>query len=143
MSKKINRFELLEHTGDLGLQVWSSSLEGIFATAAQGLFYVISELKNVEAQKRLEIQLEAESLEELFVRWLNHLNFLFVTEEMLFCRFDPIKIVNNTHLSATVSGESISMEKHEILREIKAVTYHQLNLKQVETGWFAQVIFDL
>jgi SHS2 domain-containing protein len=61
---------------------------------------------------------------------------------MLLCEVKQISVQNGL-LKATINGEVFSSEKHEILREIKAVTYHQLILEKRDNCWFAQVIFDL
>ena len=137
-----NKLKFLDHTGDTGIQVWGDSLEDIFSIAAKGMFYVISESENIKSETEYPISLQADSNSELVVFWLSELNFLFATEGMLLSQVDQIS-VQDGRLEAVVTGEIFSPEKHEILREIKAVTYHQLILEQKNEGWFAQVIFDL
>ena len=93
-------------------------------------------------KQKIDISLDADNDSELLVRWLNHLNFLFSAEGILMRQFGQLTIKNN-QLRTTVFGETFNPEKHEIYREIKAVTYHQLILEQQNKHWFAQVIFDL
>ena len=126
----------------MGLQIWSDTPEGIFVQAARGLFTTLTDFNTIESkiQKRLEIHGESHS--DLLVNWLRELNFLSITEELLFCQFD-IESLNDTYLTASLSGESISTGKHTIDREIKAVTYHELVFEQLKAGWYARVIFDL
>ena len=100
------------------------------------------ESENIKSDKEYSISLQADSKIDLLVYWLSHLNFLFSTEGMLLCEVKQISVKNGS-LKATISGEEYSSEKHEILREIKAVTYHQLILEKQNDSWFAQVIFDL
>ena len=51
---------------------------------------------------------------------------------------------SETEMAATVYGEPVNFDKHEVYTEIKSVTYHQLQVVQKGDGsWFAQVIFDL
>jgi len=47
------------------------------------------------------------------------------------------------HLIATVTGEQFDARRHELLREIKAVTYHQLTIDQGEEEWTARIVFDI
>jgi SHS2 domain-containing protein len=138
----LERFEFLDHTGDIGLKVWSSTLGGLFTQAAEGLFSVITDFKNISPKKKIDVSLEAVNDLELLVRWLNHLNFLFSAEGILIRQFGKLEI-KNYQLKTTVLGEMFNPEKHEIYREIKAVTYHQLILEQQDKNWFAQLIFDL
>jgi SHS2 domain-containing protein len=42
-----------------------------------------------------------------------------------------------------VTGEPFDGRKHEICKEIKAVTYHQTEVRQTDAGWTARVIFDV
>ena len=73
----LDRFEYLDHIGDIGLKVWSSDLEGIFRQAAEGLFSIITEFNNISPKQKIYVSIDADNSTELLVRWLNHLNFLF------------------------------------------------------------------
>ncbi len=137
----VSRFELLEHTGDLGLEIWSETPEGIFEAAARGLFSILSDLDSIHAEIQRRIELQGSSMADLLVDWLRELNFLSITEDLLFCRFE-IEL-DGSSLKALISGEPISPDKHRIHREVKAVTYHDLVFEKSKTGWYARVIFDL
>lgn len=143
MENKIqSRFELLEHTGDLGLEVWSESPEAIFETAACGLFSIIADLDSIHPETEKKLSLQAISKEELLVDWLRELNLLCTIEDFLFCQFRILELKDNK-LDAIVTGEQISPDRHNITREVKAVTYHDLVFEKRDNGWFARVIFDL
>ena len=137
-----SRFELLEHTGDSGLEVWSDSPEGILETAALGMFSILVELNTIQPEFQKSIELQSGSREDLLVDWLRELNLISILDEMLFCRFEIQKLKDNS-LNAHIFGEPVSKDKHKIFREIKAVTYHDLIFEQRDSGWFARVIFDL
>jgi SHS2 domain-containing protein len=70
------------------------------------------------------------------------LNFLFFTKREIYKEF-AIENLSEVNLTAKVRGERIDYERHEIFTEVKAVTYHQLYIKETADGWEAQVIFDL
>ena len=136
-------YEYLEHTADMGMAVRGKDLSELLTHAAQGLFAAIAVLETVDETVSLEIQLTAESVEELFVEWLDELVFRHETEEVFFKRAE-IQGCSETEMSATVYGEPMNFDKHEVYTEIKSVTYHQLQVVQKGDGsWFAQVIFDL
>ena len=136
-------YEYLEHTADMGLLVRGKNLAELLRNAAQGLFETIAVVDTVDEVALTEICLTAESVEELFVRWLDELIFRHETEEIFFKRAD-IHRCSETEVSATVYGESVNFDKHEVYTEIKSVTYHQLEVRQKTDGsWQAQVIFDL
>ena len=136
-------YEYLEHTADMGLLVSGGSLSELLTHAAQGLFETIAVVETVDETASIEIHLTAESVEELFVGWLDELIFRHETEEMFFKRA-IVQGCSETEIFATVYGEPSNFDKHEVYTEIKSVTYHQLEVVQKGDGsWFAQVIFDL
>ena len=136
-------YAYLEHTADMGMVVSGKSLSELLTHAAQGLFETIAVVETVDETVSVEIHLTAESVEELFVGWLDELIFRHETEEIFFKRAE-IQQCSETEMSATVYGEPVNFDKHAVYTEIKSVTYHQLQVVQKEDGsWFAQVIFDL
>ena len=136
-------YEYLEHTADMGMVVRGKNLSELLTNAAQGLFETIAVVETVDETKAIVVHLTAESVEELFVAWLDELIFRHETEEVFFKRAE-IQQCSETEMSATVYGEPSNFDKHEVYTEIKSVTYHQLQVVQKGDGsWFAQVIFDL
>jgi SHS2 domain-containing protein len=117
-------------------------LPELFAVGGRALFDAITELDSIRPQLERKIEVEAGDVEALLVAWLSELNFRCVTELELFCEF-VIDAISPTSARATVRGEKIDPARHVIQTEIKAVTYHELFVREVEGGWEAQVIFDV
>ena len=140
--KKIPRYQFFEHTGDMGLEVFAPSLNEMFEWAARGMTAVLTELSAIHPETEREFSLQADHLDELLIRWLNRLNFEFETEGWLFAKF-RVKVGEDFSLNATARGEPFDPHRHEILREIKAATYHQLVVEKRNNLWYARVIFDL
>jgi SHS2 domain-containing protein len=135
-------FEPIDHTADVGYRLFAPSLSELFAVAGRALFDAITELDSIRPQLERKIEVEAGDVEALLVAWLSELNFRCITELELFCEFD-IETASSTAVRATVRGEKIDPARHVIHTEIKAVTYHELYVREVEGGWEAQVIFDV
>lgn len=136
-------YEYIEHTADMGLRVHGKSLSELLKNAAQGLFETIAVVDTIDETISVEVRLTADSVEDLFVGWLDELIFQHETRECFFTRAD-IHRCTETEVSATVHGEPANFEKHAVYTEIKSVTYHQLQvIKKSDGNWFAQVIFDL
>ena len=143
MENCMKPYEYVEHTADMGLLVRGKSLSDLLKNAAQGLFETIAVVDTVDETDSVEIHLTAESVEDLFVGWLDELIFQHETKEIFFKRA-VIKKCSETEISATVYGEPVNFDKHEVYTEIKSVTYHQLQVvRKCDGSWFAQVIFDL
>lgn len=136
-------FEYIEHTADAGILVRGDSLQSLFTNAAQGLFEMIAVVETVDEIETIDVNVKSESVEMLLVTWLDELVFRHETEELFFKRVE-ISSISETELSAKVYGESTNYDKHVVYTEIKAVTYHQLYVRQEPDGnWEVQVIFDL
>jgi SHS2 domain-containing protein len=136
------KVRFIDHTGDIGIQLEAGSLEEIFQLSAQTMFEIICPSANAEARRQYRIDMKEDDLEQLWVSWLSHLNFLFQTKQFLLAAIDSIKIENNS-LQAVVKGGLINPDKHRIELEIKAVTYHKMYIRHDNNRWRAQVIFDI
>jgi SHS2 domain-containing protein len=134
--------ELFEHTADLGLRIRAGDLPGLFADAGRALFSaIVEDLDSVRPAREVQLNIEAELLDELLRDWLAELLYRFHAEHMLFSQFDVA--LEGTVLAATARGEPIDTDRHRIEGELKAVTYHRLKVEQEPDGsWLAEVIVD-
>ncbi len=134
-------YEFLEHTADIGIRVKAKSLEGLFTAVALAMFDIACrKSKPATKKKPILVKLSSADLPELFVNWLNELLSLSATRQLIFSDF-KIKKLNNTTLEAAVSGADT--KNYKMKTEIKAATYHQLRIEEDESGWIAEVIFDV
>jgi SHS2 domain-containing protein len=138
----VNNYELIEHTADIGIKVKGRDLNELFNNSALAMFDIIAEKKEPKPRKQIKIKIEqeADDLEELFVNWLNELLSLSATKELIFSSFQ-IKKLDNYNIHAQATGEDF--KNYRINSEIKAVTYHELKIEKTNSGWQAQVIFDV
>ncbi|MHB9053256.1 MAG: archease [Thermoleophilia bacterium] len=135
-------FELIEHTADIGVRAFGSSELEVFENAAAGMFSLIADPELVECRDEFDVRAEADDREALLVEWLNELLYLHESQDLLLRRFE-VKKLGETELEARVCGEPIDRGRHELMRDIKAATYHMLKLKESSEGWTTEVIFDV
>jgi len=138
----MKKYEIIEHTADIGLRIFGHSQKDLFQNAALALFEQITDLTKVTKKKTISIELEAPDKTELFISWLRELLYQADVRQMVFCYFDLMQI-DEFHLRGVASGEPLDLNKHTIKTEIKAVTYHQLKLENKNNFWSAEVIFDV
>jgi len=138
----MKRYEIIDHTADIGLRAYGKDLKQLFANAACGMFGILADLKNVRAKESLEIKLKAPNTEELFLSWLSELLYQYNSKEILFKEF-LIDELNERSISAQARGEKLDLKRHRLKTEIKAVTYHELKVQKVKDTWQAEVIFDI
>ena len=139
MSKK---FEFIEHTADLGFKAYADTVEELFACAAEAFFETILSTGSLEERIERSIEVEAETLDELMVTWLDEFLYLYDTEKLVFKRFQ-IGVIRKNRLEAKAWGEVMDPARQEIKTGIKGVTYHKLYVKETEGRWEAQVILDI
>jgi SHS2 domain-containing protein len=136
-------FEILEHPADVGFRAWGGSITELFENAALALFFLgCDDLAFVqEAQSRV-VDAAATDREALLYAWLAELLAVSEAERLIFRRA-LISEMSETRLHATVYGEPLDRDRHHSGTHIKAVTFHQLFVKQTYDGWSAQVFLDL
>ncbi|MGB9629979.1 MAG: archease [Thermodesulfobacteriota bacterium] len=138
----MKRFELLDHTADIGIIVHADSLELLFETAAEALFHIITDLRKVRPRIGRTIEGKAKPLERLMVDWLGNLLYLYDVENLLFKKF-KVEFLGEDKLRAKVKGEVYQEGVHIIKTGVKAVTYHGIEVRKENGGWMARIIFDL
>jgi SHS2 domain-containing protein len=138
----MKRYEIIDHTADIGLRAYGKDLKQCFVNAAYGMFNILADLKNVRAEKRLTISLKAPNLEELFLSWLSELLYLYNGKKIILKEVQIDKLSEKA-ISAKAIGERLNAKRHRLKTEIKAVTYHQLKVEKLKAGWQGQVIFDV
>lgn len=138
----MEKYKVIEHTADSGIKVFGESIEGLFENAAYGMFDIITDIEDVDSgEVKQDVNLSSEDLNELMVEWLSELLFKFDADKILFSEFNVINI-DTYSLNAKIKGETYKENKHDLKREIKAVTYHTMSIKRENNKWAVQVIFD-
>lgn len=138
----LKKYEFIEHTADLGFKAYGENLEKLFVHAAEAFFEALVAPESIKEMIERSIVVEADALDDLMVSWLSEFLYLYDTERLVFNSFQ-IKRIDHNKLEAMARGEVLDPARHEIKTGIKAVTYHQLYVKEREGGWEAQVIFDI
>jgi len=138
----MKRFEVLDHTADIGLIVYGEDLKTLFENAGEAFFHLITDLKKVRRRVEKRIEIKGEDLERLMVDWLSELLYLHDVENLLFKGF-KVESVGEGGLKARVKGEPFQEGVHLIKTGVKAVTYHQIEVRKENGRWRAQIIFDL
>lgn len=135
-------YQTFDHTADLGLAIKGESEEKLFANAAFAVFDLITDLERVEARDARRIEVEGDNREDLLINFLREVLYLYNGKRWLLKEVRIIRI-GEKGLEAEALGEPFDGQKHEICKEIKAVTYHQAEVRKTPSGWTARVIFDV
>ncbi len=142
MSRRPPDYTLLDHTADLGIKVRGIDLKDLFETAARALMHLMVKGQSPSTPTSMKISLSGEDLADLMVRWLGEILYLFEGENLVVTS-THMDALSSSHLEATLETVPFEPEIHEILSEIKAVTYHQIEVTEKGNAWEARVIFDM
>lgn len=135
-------WEIVEHTADVGLAAEAPTLEQAMAETIAGFGHLVCPEAEVEAAEERSLEVTAPSLDDVVVDMLDEINFVHQTERFLPAEADvAIEPLEEGHrLQAQVRGETYDRDRHGHLMEIKATTYHGLEVD--EEGRIA-VLFDV
>ncbi len=140
------RFEFLEHVSDAYIVAYGRSLEEAFGNAALAMFEVMVDTSTVEQKTTDLFSLETDDEYGLLYKWLETLLVKFETEMKLYSRFNVVSIQRRDNifkLSAEAFGETYSPEKHRSRVEVKAITFHRMEIKTEQGLVSLRYILDL
>lgn len=141
MVKFMKKYEYFDVTADIGFKAYGESINEAFENAGLAIFNIISDTSNINAEKEIKFKIRSEDEISLLYDYLEELLFYHEIEFMLFSEFH-VDINDNLELRATIKGEEINWDKHERKTEIKAITFHKMDVKKTDL-WQLQAIVDL
>lgn len=143
-------FESLPHTADIKIRVYGATLKELFAHAVVGMFQSVGPQAigcRVEHERLVcdalpcthDVQVRSIDRESLLVDFLSELLYLSDVNNEAYLAAD-IHQLTDTYIKATVYGVKITGFQ---VVEIKAVTYHDLHITDVDGVWQADIVFDI
>ncbi len=132
----------MEHTADVGIRAYGAGLGEVFRNCALGMMSLMLDLEKVRREKRIRIEAEAGDREALLVAWLSEVLFHVEAEGFAFGWFTEVEL-SDEKAAAWGWGEPLDPARHGLKLEVKAPTYHGLELREDGGMWVAQVIFDV
>ena len=134
--------EVFQHTADLGLRLAAPSLEVLLAEAGVGLFEIIAgDVGQIRPRVERAFDVAGTDPEWLLLDWTTELLAAFTVEHMLFREFTVT--VQAAGLHGTARGEPYDPAVHTLAHEVKAVTQHELAVRQRAGGWEATLVVDI
>lgn len=123
--------QYLEHATDAFIEVTAPNLIDAFTLAGQSVVDITMDRNTIEEKEQRTITVSGKDLRYLLFNWLEEVNYQLITEGFAISRFS-IDILKNSiyKLQATVHGESLDLHKHHFKIEIKAPTFHLMEIKQ-------------
>ncbi len=135
-------FEILEHTADTGFLARGATLEELFEHAALALIQTALDPARAAAYAPRQLTASGETREDLLVNWLNEVLYLLDAGRFVPARFENLWFDGDS-VFAQVLGERRDDASHPPRIVVKAVTYHQLRVREHNGQWEAEVYLDI
>jgi len=140
------RYRLLPHMTDAYVQVQAATLNSAFEEAAFAMFDVMTDPVAVGSGFTDLFEVTAHDEISLLHDWLEQLLLKFDLEGKVYSRFEVGKIAAHSgglHLEAKAHGGLFQPGRHPAKVEIKAVTYHRMEVTATGKGYLIRYILDL
>ena len=140
----MKKFEYFDVTADIGFKAYGNTLEEAFENAGIAIFNIISDTSGINPKIARTFEISSSDEVALLYDYLEELLFFHEVDFMLFSDFDVdiSRSGDGCSLKATIKGEAIDWDRHERKSEIKAITFHMMDVKKTE-HYELQAIVDL
>ncbi|MED6305582.1 MAG: archease [Candidatus Thermoplasmatota archaeon] len=120
---------ITEHTADAGIEVEADSLPEAFHEASLAFIEIVTGGNLPQSKRSHDIELESTDLDSILVKFISNLIFLFDSDDFLVSSAKvEIKSDSLFVLKGTLFGDTYDQSEHGYGVEIKAVSYHLLEV---------------
>ncbi len=139
-------YEFLPHTTDAYIAATGATIEEALEFAGMALFDVMCNVKSISPEITDEVEFEGHDEITLLYDWLESLLLKFELEGKVYSKFEVRhvkKLPSALHAAATVSGERYDRRRHGSKVEVKAVTFHRMEVVRKNSTTTLRFILDL
>ena len=135
-------YEQFDHDADLGLRVRGGTLADLFENAARGMIELMVDPATVRPERTVELRATGDDDEMLLVAWLSEVLFAFEVDHFAPAEVKMLQAGDGT-ARGRLCGEVFDGARHEARSAVKAVTYHNLEIRRGEGGFEVDIVFDV
>jgi SHS2 domain-containing protein len=134
-------YDLREHTADVAVEATADSLGAVFAAVAEGMAAAMCD-DVPDGGTRRDLAVTAEGREALLFDYLDELIYERDVHSVLPVDNEATVTTDadEWHLDGSYRGVPLS---EVTARDLKAVTYSEMDVSETAEGWHAYVVFDV
>jgi len=135
-------FKLLDHTADIGIRATADTLEELVRAAGEALYEIIGRLEATGDRRRIQLAFSADEPALLLRDYLAELLVLVERDGTIVTEVE-VPVFDEDRLEAIAEVAAVDHERCAYHREVKAITYHELDLHRTDNGYEATLIVDI
>lgn len=135
-------FSFIDHDAEIGLELEAADEAGLLEEAVRGFAALVTDLATIRCSEVRSVTVRGTTPEERLVLWLREWVFAADADGFLPAAARVV-IGSDGTVTGTVEGERRDPARHPGLREIKAVTWHQVASGSRAGRWSGRVILDV
>jgi SHS2 domain-containing protein len=135
----MERYVLIDHTADMMVKAYGASLEECFGNAAFALFDQTVDLSNIGTAEEIDIRVTGMDDEDRLYSFLSEMLFIEDADNLILKKFEVS--FDGDDVVCHARGETLDRGKHRIRSEVKAVTYHMMEIDRKTPS--VTVLFDV
>ena len=130
-------FEEIPHTADWSLRVWADDLPGLLAESARGMNVLTGAVLADRPRLKRTFETTGADGESLLVAFLTELVYSAEQENL---GFDDFALeIKDDRLKVEMEGAPLK----SLSKAIKAVTWHNLKIRETTRGLEVEIVFDV
>lgn len=137
------KYELINHTADISIKFFGDTIQKLFTNSAISLSEIIFNQKqkgNKKNHTKMQLNFSANEITVLYIDFLREILFQINQNYRYFYKF---KITKFSEQKLSIDCYFQTLNCNNITSEIKAVTYHNIEIKKAKNIYYATVIFDI
>ncbi len=132
--------QIIDHMADLAVRAWAPDMPRLIEQVAAGMIDLML-ARIPPSQREIEVRGAGDTPEELLIDCLREILLLMDLEELVPVSVKAIEVCDD-HARCRVGVVPLAMAREELLHAIKAVTYHNIDIRQTPDGLVVEVVFD-
>ena len=145
MKKKETNYEYFDTTADIGIKIESNTINEAFKASAKATLNLITDTEKIEENINKKVKITSEDEYALLYDWITELLILLDSENYMTkkCNIQITKENDEYKLEGTLAGDIYNTEKYSYKTEVKAITYHEMEIKIAPENVSIKFILDL
>jgi SHS2 domain-containing protein len=139
-------YRFIEHTADIAVEVYGESLNDLFTSSCYAWREAAMDISSFQKELSKKFIFNSASLEVLLIELLSELNFQLYTKGWVFVTIQNLMIEKTDsgyNLEIELFGQKQNEEIHKLKEEIKAVTFHQMKIENINNLYKTLIVFDI